>query len=124
MKGIVLMQRTMLKTKIHRATVTGADINYEGSVAIDQALMEAADILPFERVDIYNINNGARLQTYVIKGERDSGEIIINGAAARLVHPGDLVIICSYVQVDEDEVREWQPKVLLMDDHNRECRCT
>ncbi len=118
------MQRTMLKTKIHRAGVTGADINYEGSVAIDQALMEAADILPFERVDIYNINNGARLQTYVISGERDSGEIIINGAAARLVQPGDLVIICSYVQVEEGEVREWQPKVLLMDDHNRVCRCT
>jgi len=112
------MQRTMLKSKLHRVTVTGADIDYEGSVAIDETLLETADILPFEKVDIYNITNGARLHTYAIKGERDSGAIIVNGAAARCVQKGDLVIICSYVQVEEGEVRDWCPKVVLVDERN------
>lgn len=111
------MLRTLLKSKIHRATVTDADLNYEGSISVDTKLMEAADICEFERVDIYNINNGARFQTYVINGK--AGEIGLNGAAARLVQPGDLVIIASYNQYDEEEVKAHKPKLVFVDGNNK-----
>jgi aspartate 1-decarboxylase len=113
------MYRTMFKSKIHRATVTQADLNYVGSVTIDRDLMDAADLLPVEQVAIVDIDNGARLETYVIEGERGSGVIGINGAAARLVHPGDLVILISYMQVDDVEARTLQPKVVHVDTENR-----
>jgi aspartate 1-decarboxylase len=113
------MYRTMLKSKVHRATVTQADLHYVGSVTIDADLMDAADLLPGEQVAIVDIDNGARLETYVIEGERGSGVIGINGAAARLVHPGDLVILISYMQVDDAEARTLQPKVVHVDTENR-----
>jgi aspartate 1-decarboxylase len=112
------MFRTMLKSKIHRATVTQADLHYVGSVTIDQDLMEAADLLEGEQVAIVDINNGARLETYVIPGERGSGVIGINGAAARLVHPGDLVILISYAVMDEAECRTREPRVVFVDAEN------
>lgn len=112
------MFRTMLKSKIHRATVTEADLNYVGSITIDEKLMEAADILPNEKVQIVNNNNGARFETYVIKGERDSGIICLNGAAARLVQPGDNVIIISYAMVDNREASALQPKIVFVDSKN------
>src|SRR6195256_3351630 len=111
--------RTMLKSKIHRAVVTQADLHYVGSVTVDQDLMDAADLLEGEQVCIVDIDNGARLETYVIEGERGSGVIGINGAAARLVHPGDLVILISYMQVDDTEARTLQPKVVHVDTENR-----
>jgi aspartate 1-decarboxylase len=111
--------RTLLKSKLHRATVTEADLDYEGSITIDRTLMEAADLLPHERVDIYDVSNGARLSTYVIPGERDSGRIGINGAAAHRVKPGDLVIIASYVQLDDSVARSWEPLVCFVDARNR-----
>lgn len=110
--------RTMLKSKIHRATVTDANLDYEGSIAIDRLLMEAADILPYEMVHVLNVNNGARLQTYAIEGERGSGEICINGAAARLVSKGDTVIILSYIAVGEEEARSIEPKLVYVDEQN------
>ena len=110
------MKRHMLKSKIHRATVTGADLTYEGSVAIDTRLMEVANLLPFEQVDIYNCNNGQRFHTYVIPGKK--GEVCLNGAAARLVHPGDLVIICAYADFEELEVRKHRPDVVFVDEKN------
>jgi len=113
------MFRTMLKSKIHRATVTQADLHYVGSVTIDADLMEAADLLPGEQVAIVDVNNGARLETYVITGPRGSGVIGINGAAARLVHEGDLVIIISYCTVTDAEARELLPKVVFVDSANR-----
>ena len=113
------MLRTMFKSKIHRATVTHADLHYVGSVTIDAELMEAADLLPGELVQIVDITNGARLETYVIEGERGSGVIGINGAAAHLVHPGDLVILISYAQVDDAEARTMRPVVVHVDEHNR-----
>ena len=113
------MYRTMLKSKVHRAKVTQADLHYVGSVTIDADLMDAADLLPGEQVAIVDIDNGARLETYVIEGERGSGVIGINGAAARLVHPGDLVILISYMQVDDAEARTLQPKVVHVDARNR-----
>jgi len=113
------MIRTMLKSKIHRATVTQADLHYVGSVTIDEDLMDAADLLPGEQVAIVDIDNGARLETYVIPGQRGTGVIGINGAAARLVHPGDLVILISYMQVDDVEARSLQPKVVHVDIENR-----
>lgn len=113
------MFRTIMKSKIHRATVTEADLNYVGSVTVDEALMEAADILPNEKVQIVNNNNGSRFETYVIKGERNSGVICLNGAAARLVHPGDKVIIISYAIMDNREAAEFKPRVLFLDDDNR-----
>ena len=112
------MLRTVLNGKIHRATVTGADLDYIGSITIDETLLEAADMLPFERVQVVDVTNGARLETYIIAGERDSGVIQLNGAAAHLVHVGDLVIIMSYAQVEDAEAREWKPKVVLVDAHN------
>ncbi|MEG8280277.1 aspartate 1-decarboxylase [Streptomyces sp. AHA2] len=113
------MLRTMFKSKIHRATVTQADLHYVGSVTIDADLLDAADLLPGELVHIVDITNGARLETYVIEGERGSGVIGINGAAAHLVHPGDLVILISYAQVTDAEARALTPKVVHVDDRNR-----
>jgi len=113
------MFRTMLKSKLHRATVTQADLNYVGSVTIDEDLMDAADLLAGEQVAIVDINNGSRLETYVIPGPRGSGVIGINGAAARLVHEGDLVIIISYCTVTDAEARTLRPKVVFVDADNR-----
>ena len=113
------MQRFMLKSKIHRATVTDADLHYEGSISIDEQLMEAADIFPYEKVDIYNVSNGERFSTYVLPGPRDSGTFCLNGAAARKVARGDLIIIASYVMVDEAEAANWVPKCILVDEKNR-----
>jgi aspartate 1-decarboxylase len=111
--------RIMMKSKIHRATVTQADLDYVGSVTLDAALMEAADLLDGEQVAIVDITNGARIETYVIPGERGSGVIGINGAAAHLVHPGDLVIIISYAMLDDAEARRLQPRVVHVDEQNR-----
>jgi aspartate 1-decarboxylase len=108
----------MLKSKIHRAVVTEANIEYEGSITIDSDLMKAADMLPYEQVDVLDCTNGARLQTYVIEGEAGSGEICINGAAAHLVKPHDLVIICSYVQLDDSECRGWEGTRVFVDHNN------
>lgn len=113
------MYRTMMKSKIHRATVTQADLHYVGSVTVDRDLMDAADLLEGEQVAIVDITNGARLETYVIPGERGSGVIGINGAAAHLVHPGDLVILISYAQMDEAELRTYRPRVVFVDPRNR-----
>jgi len=110
--------RTMLKSKIHRARVTETNIDYEGSITIDQKLMEEADILPSERVEVLNLNNGARFTSYAIEGKRDSGEICLNGAAARLAIKGDIVIILSYCQVDDDEARNFIPKLVYVDANN------
>lgn len=111
--------RTMLKSKIHRARVTGCNVDYEGSITIDKDLMEAADLLPYERVDVLNINNGARFNTYVIEGERGSGVICLNGAAARLVAKGDIVIILSYHEVTEVEASTVTPRLVYVDAANR-----
>jgi aspartate 1-decarboxylase len=113
------MMRTMMKSKIHRATVTQADLHYVGSVTVDEDLLEAADLLPGELVHIVDIDNGARLETYTIAGERGSGVIGINGAAARLVHPGDLVILIAYAQMDDAEAREFEPRVVFVDSENK-----
>ncbi|MEE1940891.1 aspartate 1-decarboxylase [Streptomyces sp. TRM 70361] len=113
------MLRTMFKSKIHRATVTEADLHYVGSVTVDADLMEAADLLPGELVHIVDITNGARLETYVIEGKRGSGVIGINGAAAHLVHPGDLVILISYAQLEDAEARAFRPRVVHVDTDNR-----
>ncbi|PZF81801.1 aspartate 1-decarboxylase [Jiangella anatolica] len=113
------MFRTMMKGKIHRATVTQADLHYVGSVTVDEDLLDAADLVPGEQVDIVDITNGARLTTYVIPGERGSGVIGINGAAARLVQPGDLVILISYGLVDDAEARTLRPRVVHVDAANR-----
>ena len=110
--------RTMLKGKIHRAWVTGADIDYEGSITIDELLMEAADSLPYEMVHVLDVNNGSRFQTYAIKGERESGEIVVNGAAARLVSVGDKVIILSYHDVAETEAQFIKPRLVYVDEKN------
>ena len=112
------MQRTLLHGKIHRATVTGADLHYIGSITIDPVLMCAAGMLPFERVQVVDVNNGNRLETYAIEGEAASGTIQLNGAAAHLVAVGDLVIIMAYAVMDETEARDWQPRVVLVDEHN------
>lgn len=111
--------RMMLKSKIHRATVTQADLDYVGSIAIDTELMDAADLLEGEQVVIADISNGARLETYVIPAPRGSGTITINGAAAHLVHAGDLVIIMGYAMVDDAEARRLKPRVVHVDEHNR-----
>ncbi|MET8786239.1 MULTISPECIES: aspartate 1-decarboxylase [unclassified Streptomyces] len=113
------MLRTMFKSKIHRATVTQADLHYVGSVTIDADLLDAADLLPGELVHIVDVTNGARLETYVIEGERGSGVIGINGAAAHLVRPGDLVIVISYAQVPDAEARTLRPRVVHVDRDNR-----
>ena len=113
------MQRTILKSKIHRATITDADLNYEGSLTIDPVLMENADILPYEKVDVVNINNGQRFSTYAIEGVPDSGDICLNGAAARLGNPGDLIIILTYTNLPDEEINHHQPIVVLVDEENK-----
>ena len=113
------MLRTMLKSKLHRAVVTEANVEYVGSITIDVALMEAVDILPYEMVHVLDVDNGARLTTYAIEGERGSGVICVNGAAARLVHEGDRVIILSYCEVTDEEARTLVPKQVHLDEKNR-----
>src|SRR5438270_4019674 len=113
------MLRTMLKSKIHRATVTDANLHYVGSVTVDTDLMAAADLLPGEQVAIVDVTNGARLETYVIEGEAGSGVIGINGAAAHLVHPGDLVILIAYGQMEDAEAASYEPRVVFVDADNR-----
>jgi len=112
------MLRNMMKSKIHRATVTQADLHYVGSVTVDEDLLDAADLLPGELVHIVDIDNGNRLETYTIAGERGSGVIGINGAAARLVHPGDLIILIAYAQMEDAEAREFKPSVVFVDSDN------
>lgn len=113
------MFRTMCKSKIHRATVTDANLHYMGSITIDRQLMEKADILPYEQVQVVNVNNGARFETYVIEGEPGSGVICLNGAAARLAAPGDKVIIISYGLMTDEEARKLQPRIVMVDEENR-----
>lgn len=113
------MFRNVFKSKLHRATVTEANLNYVGSITIDEDLMDAADILVNEKVQVVNNNNGARLETYVIPGARGSGVICLNGAAARLVQPGDKVIIMTYAIIDDKEVRDFKPTVVVLDDNNK-----
>jgi aspartate 1-decarboxylase len=113
------MRRTMLKSKIHRATVTGADIGYEGSITLDPHLMKAADILPHEQVHVLDVDNGERFETYAIEGDPGSGMVQVNGAAARLVHPGDTVIVLTYAQHEEHELSGLEPLVVRVDRNNR-----
>jgi aspartate 1-decarboxylase len=113
------MRRTMLKSKIHRATLTGSDLNYVGSITIDPDLLEAADIREHELVHVLDIDNGARFETYTMAGERGSGEVGVNGAAARLVQGGDKVIVVSYAQYEEDELESYEPRVVHVDAGNR-----
>src|SRR5215510_11691344 len=114
-----MLVRTMLKSKIHRATVTQADLHYVGSVTVDSELLAAADLLPGEKVAIVDVTNGARLETYVIPGTPGSGVIGINGAAAHLVHPGDLVILIAYAQMDDAEARAYEPRIVHVDADNK-----
>jgi len=116
------MQRTMCKSKVHRATVTGADLNYVGSITIDPVLMDAADLLEYEQVHVVNVTNGARFETYVIPGVPGEGEICINGAAARLAQPGDKVIVISYGQYDEEALAGYRPTFVFVDEQNRIAR--
>jgi aspartate 1-decarboxylase len=111
--------RMMLKSKIHRARVTDANIDYEGSISIDTKLMKAADIIPYEQVHVLNVNNGARFSTYAIEGKEGSGEICLNGAAARLAVKGDIVIILTYTQVPEEELKNYKPKIVHVDAKNQ-----
>jgi len=113
------MQRSMLKSKIHRARITDVNLNYEGSIVIDPVLMEAANLLTYEKVHVLNINNGTRAETYVIKGVRNSGEIGIRGALARWAQPGDLIIIVAYALVDEKELPQFVPKIILVNENNQ-----
>ena len=113
------LARTMMTGKIHRATVTQADLHYVGSVTVDLDLLEAADILPGQQVDVVDVTTGARLTTYAIPGERGAGEVCINGAAAHLVHPGDVVILIAYGQLADAEARAYEPRVVLVDADNR-----
>ena len=114
--------RIMLKSKIHRATVTGADVNYEGSVTLDPELMRAADIVPYEQVHVVDVNNGSRLVTYAIEGTPGAGDVVVNGAAARLVNTGDIVIIISYRDVPEAEVAAHKPRLVYVDAGNHTTR--
>jgi len=118
-REIFLMLRTLYKSKIHRATITQTELDYEGSITIDAKLMEAADILAGEKLEVFNLNNGARFSTYAIEGKRNSGIICVNGAAARLAQVGDKVIIISYVLLTEEEVKSLKPKIIFVDDKNR-----
>ena len=113
------MQRIMLRSKIHRVAVTQADLHYEGSCGIDENLLDAADIREFEKIELYNINNGERFSTYAIKGKRGSGEISLNGAAARRAHLGDLLIICTYASMSATEVEIYVPKIVFVDEKNQ-----
>ncbi len=110
--------RTMLKSKIHRARITEANVNYEGSITLDKKLMEAADILPYEQVDVLNVNNGTRLTTYAIPGKEGSGEVCLNGAAARLGVKDDIILILSYCLVSDEEARQFTPKIVHVDAQN------
>ncbi len=112
------MQRFMLKSKIHRATITEANVDYIGSITIDAELMELADILENEKIQVVNVDNGVRLETYAIPGERGSGIICLNGAAAKLMSPGERIIILSYAIAAQDEIASWQPKVIFVDTNN------
>jgi len=112
------MIRILCKSKLHRATVTASNLEYEGSLTVDKELLAAADILPYERVQVVNINNGARFETYIIEGESGSGTICVNGAAARLAEPGDKVIIISYGMVGQEEVKDFTPRIILLDEKN------
>ena len=115
------MRRRMMKSKVHRATVTDADVHYVGSITVDRDLMEAANLLEYEQVAVVDVDNGARLETYVIEGERGSGAICLNGAAAHLIHPGDRVIIISYCEVDDADLADgWTPTVVHVDTANRQ----
>ena len=113
------MHRTMLKSKVHRATVTDCDLHYVGSITIDPDLLEAADILEFEQVAVVDVNNGARFETYTIAGERGSGEVKVNGAAARLVHRGDTIIVISYGVFEPQEMSDYRPRVVHVDERNQ-----
>jgi len=113
------VRRTMLGGKIHRATVTAADLDYEGSVTVDQDLLDSAGILAGEAVEIWDVTNGSRLTTYTVAGPRGSGLVCVNGAAAHLVHAGDLIIIADFVSLDDAEARSWRPRVVFVDDANR-----
>ncbi|PLX31491.1 MAG: aspartate 1-decarboxylase [Ignavibacteria bacterium] len=113
------MKRIMFKSKVHRARVTQAELYYEGSITIDSSLMETADILEYEKVQVVNVNNGHRFETYALRGEAGSGTICLNGAAARLGHVGDEVIIITYAEYAEDEVAGHKPKIILVDEHNK-----
>jgi aspartate 1-decarboxylase len=113
------MNRTMLKSKVHRATITDSDLNYVGSITMDPQLLEAADILEHELVHVLDVNNGARFETYTIAGERGSGEMKVNGAAARLVHHGDTIIVISYAQYSREEMEHYEPRVVHVDACNR-----
>ncbi len=113
------MRRRMLHGKIHRATVTGADISYEGSITLDATLMDAADILPHEAVSVWDVDNGARFETYAIPAHRDSGVVCVNGAAARLVSTGDRIIIVHFVDMDDEEARAHEPRIVFVDGKNR-----
>lgn len=113
------MQRTMLKSKLHRVTVTHSELHYEGSCAIDQDLLDAADIREYQQIDIYNVNNGERFTTYAISAERGSGIISVNGAAARKAAPGDLLIIATYAAYDEEELAKFEPDLIYVDSRNR-----
>ncbi|MFZ5624261.1 MAG: aspartate 1-decarboxylase [Gemmatimonadota bacterium] len=116
------MQRRLMKSKIHRATVTSADLHYEGSLTVDEDLLDAADLIHYEEIQVVNVNNGARFSTYVIPGPRGSGVIQVNGAAARLAMPGDLVILISYADFTEAEAARHHPRVVFVDERNRAVR--
>ena len=113
------MHRTMLKSKIHRATVTHNDVDYEGSVTLDCDLLEAADILPFEAVHVWNVTRGTRFETYAMPGAAGSGVVCVNGAAAHLAKPGDLVIVATFTSLDETTARQHRPRIIVLDDSNR-----
>ena len=114
------MQRIMMKSKIHRATVTAADLHYEGSLTIDADLLDAADILPHEQIHVWDVTNGTRLITYALAGERGSGEMQVNGAGAHLIKPGDVIIIATYTNLDDREARRHKPIVIFVDAQNRQ----
>ncbi|MCS7277536.1 MAG: aspartate 1-decarboxylase [Aquificaceae bacterium] len=113
------MQRFMLKSKVHRARITGAELHYEGSLSLDIALMEAAQLLPFEKIEVYNVSNGARFSTYVIPAPRYSGEVRLNGAAARLGAVGDIIIIASYALYTEEDIQTYRPYLVYVDENNQ-----
>lgn len=113
------MNRVMLRAKLHRATVTEADLHYEGSCGIDEDLLDAADMREFEKIELYNVNNGERFSTYIIKAPRGSGTVSLNGAAARRAHMGDLLIICTYAPMPEEAIAHHQPRIVLLGEGNR-----
>src|SRR5579872_5821359 len=117
--GFSAPRLSMLKSKLHRATVTHADLDYEGSLTIDRELLEAADILPFEEVHVWNVTRGTRLQTYAMAGEPGSGVVCVNGAAAHLARPGDIVIVATFAEMDDAAARSHRPRVVFVDEHNR-----